>query len=82
MYNRPSGFIVQGRKRTRMSESEDSESVKGHKRREWFVVLLGLWVIVTPFFLGGSVYGFNWLLWSNLVTGILIAIFAGFVASR
>lgn len=48
----------------------------------WVVVLLGLWVIITPFFLGGSDNGFNWLLWSNIVSGLLVAILAGFVASR
>lgn len=49
----------------------------------WVVVILGLWVIVTPFFLGGSSgNSFNWLLWSNIVSGLLIAILAGFFASR
>jgi hypothetical protein len=45
------------------------------------VVLLGLWVVVTPWFWGGSnCAGFfggssvliNWLFWSNTVTGIMI----------
>lgn len=82
MDNTPSGFMVSGRKRTRMSEEETSETMTGGNP-EWVVVILGLWVIVTPFFLGGgSTDSFDWLLWSNIVSGMLIAILAGFVASR
>jgi hypothetical protein len=64
-------------------ETDDSEAATGSTWPGWVAVILGLWVIVTPFFLGGgSANAFNWLLWSNIVSGLLIAIFAGFVASR
>lgn len=48
------------------------------------LVLLGLWVLVTPFFWGPqNAAGFwdfngNWLYWSNIVTGIVIAAIAGY----
>jgi hypothetical protein len=63
--------------------AEESETTTEGGWPEWVVVILGLWVIVTPFFFGGSSgSSFNWLLWSNLVSGLLIAILAGFFASR
>jgi hypothetical protein len=44
------------------------------------VVLLGLWVVVTPWFWGGGAGFFggdssaiNWLFWSNTIAGLAIA---------
>ena len=50
----------------------------------WIVALLGLWVLVTPFFLGPTTgqgwwdFSGNWLYWSNIVTGAVIAAVAGY----
>lgn len=65
------------------TESEDTQPGTGSTWPGWVAVILGLWVIVTPFFLGGTsgTWGY-WLLWSNIVSGMLIAILAGFVATR
>lgn len=44
------------------------------------VVLVGLWVVVTPWFWGGGAGFFggesiliNWLFWSNTVAGLVVA---------
>ncbi|MFB6129931.1 MAG: hypothetical protein ABEJ28_03810 [Salinigranum sp.] len=53
---------------------------------EWLVVVLGLWVLVTPFFLGPATNapvwttGSNWLFWSNVVVGIAIAVLGAIAA--
>jgi hypothetical protein len=46
----------------------------------WVIVLLGLWVMVTPWFWGGGAGFFggdriaiNWLFWSNTIAGLVIA---------
>ena len=46
----------------------------------WIAAVVGLWVLVTPFFLGGGGGGgaTNWLFWSNVVSGIVIAVLAGY----
>lgn len=54
----------------------------------WLLALLGLWVLVTPFFWGPQNaagfwdFGGNWLYWSNIVTGIVIAGVAAWIASE
>ncbi len=52
----------------------------GGSAAAWLAALLGLWVLVTPFFWGsgGGGGGFNWLFWSNVVSGIIIAIVAAY----
>lgn len=53
----------------------------GGSAAAWLAALLGLWVLVTPFFWGssgGGGGGFNWLFWSNVVSGIIIAVVAAY----
>jgi hypothetical protein len=38
---------------------------------KWLNVILGLWVVVSPFFMMG-----NGLKWSNVIVGIVIAVLA------
>jgi hypothetical protein len=38
---------------------------------KWLNVILGLWVVVSPFFMSG-----NGLKWSNVIVGIVIAVMA------
>lgn len=44
------------------------------------VIVIGLWVVITPWFWGGGAglfgeerYLINWLFWSNTVAGLVIA---------
>lgn len=65
------------------STNEDTQPPTGSTWLGWITVVLGLWVIVSPFIWGdNSATSVNWLLWSNIVSGMLIAILAGFVATR
>lgn len=38
----------------------------------WFLLLLGLWILISPWALGFSSY--NTAMWSNVVTGVLIVV--------
>ncbi len=44
------------------------------KHLSWFQLVLGLWVLVSPWVLG--FYGINTALWSNIAVGILIIVVA------
>ena len=71
---------------TTTNDTYDNEYDDGTEWTGWVNVLLGLWVLVTPFFLGQlNATGFwnfsgGWLYWSNIVTGILIVAFAAYTA--
>lgn len=71
--------------------TRSSNSSTGESAAAWITALLGVWVLITPFFLGDPNaggwwdFGGNWLYWSNIVTGILIAAtaaYAGYAASN
>ncbi len=52
----------------------------------WLAALIGLWVLITPWFwgaptAGGGLWGGGWLFWSNIISGIVIAILAGYAAT-
>ena len=63
---------------TDVDETEDGSTAM------WVVAVLGLWVLVTPFFWGQlNASGFwnfsgGWLYWSNIVTGIVITALAAY----
>jgi hypothetical protein len=71
---------------TDYSNSETGREYDGDNHSDWTgwaVAVLGLWVLITPFFLGGVTApettassgifaGSAWLLWSNVVSGIII----------
>lgn len=42
--------------------------------------LAGVWVLITPFFWGAGSAGFDWLFWSNIASGIVVAALAGWTA--
>lgn len=50
----------------------------------WITVLVGIWVLITPFFWGATGGagawggGGTWLYWSNVISGIVVAILAGY----
>lgn len=59
----------------------------GNAQAGWIAALVGIWVLITPFFWGvsGSAGGWwggggAWLYWSNVVSGIIVAILAGYTA--
>lgn len=84
------------------TETTSSKRVRSGSTAGWAAVVLGLWVLVTPFFWGVSTGGGAWgnigsgvwstvgagagggggalLYWSNIVSGIVIAILAGYAA--
>lgn len=45
------------------------------KLLNWAILILGLWVLASPWILDFSAYG-NIVLWNNIVSGMLIIIFA------
>lgn len=58
------------------SESTDIGEWSG-----WIAAVVGLWILITPFFWGsGGAGGVNWLFWSNSVSSI-VAVLAGWTAS-
>ena len=63
------------------TETGRSEGTGLTKGTGWLAALVGLWVLVTPFFLGGGNAGFDWLFWSNVVSGVVIAVLAGYGAT-
>ena len=44
------------------------------KYSNWVQLVLGLWILVSPWILGFA--GITTALWSNVIAGILVAIFA------
>jgi hypothetical protein len=60
---------------------------KGGRGAGGIVVLLGIWILITPFFWGTATGtgawggGGAWLYWSNIISGIVIAILAGYSTS-
>lgn len=64
---------------TETGAGTDVRSTDGESAVMWIVALLGVWIFVTPFFLGGPDaggvwnFGGGWLYWSNILTGILVA---------
>ena len=64
----------------------DSDAERAAGTMDLVLVALGLWVLITPFFLGPGVdsgvwgLGGSWLFWSNVVAGIAIATLAGLAA--
>lgn len=45
----------------------------------WIAALFGLWILVSPFVLTGSITGGN-PYWSNIISGIVVAVLAGYAA--
>lgn len=43
----------------------------------WLAALAGAWILVSPFVVGGTVAA-GWMLWSNVITGALALLFAGY----
>jgi hypothetical protein len=61
-------------------------SGQGNQAAGWIAALVGIWVLITPFFWGTATGsgawggGGAWLYWSNVISGIVIAILAGYSA--
>ena len=69
------------------TESGSSHGMGGSNGAGWLAALIGLWVVVTPLFWGATGGGGGWwggggawLYWSNITSGIVIAILAGYSA--
>lgn len=43
-------------------------------------ILLGIWLVIAPFMLGYS--AINGALWNDIISGVLVIIFAAFIAGR
>lgn len=71
-----------------MSTDTESGSSQGTSSNGigWIAALVGLWVLISPFFWGATTGsgawggGGAWLYWSNIISGIVIAILAGYAA--
>lgn len=48
-----------------------------HEWSGWLAAVVGLWVVISPFVLTGSVTASS-VMWSNVGSGALIAVFAGY----
>jgi hypothetical protein len=69
------------------TESSGSQGMGGSNGAGWLAALIGIWVLITPFFWGATGSGGGWwggggawLYWSNIISGIVIAILAGYAA--
>lgn len=60
-------------------ETTVREELTGSEWRSWIAALLGLWVLVSPFVLSGSITE-GAPFWSNVVTGILVTVLASYGA--
>lgn len=67
-------------------ETYEADEDDGTGWTGWVNILLGLWILVTPFFLAPEAAGLfdfgetTWLAWSNIGTGLLIAALAAYTA--
>jgi len=52
----------------------------GHAWSGWIASLSGLWILFSPFFIGGSI-GAGGPLWSNVVVGFIALVLAAYAAS-
>ena len=67
------------------TESGRTQGTKNSTGAGWLAVLLGLWVLVSPLLWGATGGGGGWwggggawLYWSNIISGIVIAVLAGY----
>jgi hypothetical protein len=64
---------------TEQASTVTTESGSLAKWASWLAALVGLWVLVSPFVLSGSI-GSGTAMWSNVAAGIVISALAGFGA--
>lgn len=66
-----------------MAQSSGQDG-RGNRTAGWIAALFGVWILITPFFWGGAQGAWGgggaWLYWSNVISGIVIAILAGYSA--
>lgn len=66
---------------TEQTSSVATESRSLARWSSWLAALVGLWVLVSPFVLEGGIAS-GTVMWSNAVSGVLVAVLAGYGAWR